>query len=261
VPFGAVTNYGWLPGPTLEFFGLGGYGSRTSIGNLVGGIGGIGFGGWTGLGPYQGNFPGDTAPETKNILASILDALGRGGYEQGVFDRAVPSVPVVLHPEILSRTPTIPSTLPEFIPQESIDPKNPEAEVAIDWGGIITGLGTQYIQAQYAPPVQQFFPGGPIAQPMPEATVNMGGPTGITLDSGGSGNVAVNGNALCPPAGSCGGPRYLTYDCKTGQMSLRRRRRRRRLLTDGDKQDLGVIVAMFGKGAAAQIALAAAVKR
>jgi len=66
-------------------------------------------------------------------------------------------------------------------------------------------------------------------------------------------------NANCGTG--CNAPRYLTYDCRTGQFSPKRRRRRPKLLTNSDQAALGVIVAMFGKGAAAQIALAAAVKR
>jgi len=267
VAFGAVTSYGWMPGPTLEFFGPGGPGAVGLAGALVGGIGGIGFGGWTGPGPYTGYYPDDFDPRTKSVVSVILDALGRGTYEQGVLDSPQPSVPVVLHPEILTRVPTIPDEEPEFVgiyeaqetPQDWDEfyrrycELNPEDCMAHDWGHLvrqgiesIAGLGVPQ-QAQILPALPPTVGGGTFSYPA--------GVPSITPSGG------VMSNALCPPTGSCGGPRYLTYDCRTGTMSVRRRRRRRALLTEGDKRDLGVIVAMFGKGAAAQIALAAAVKR
>lgn len=131
--------------------------------------------------------------------------------------------------------------------------------MAIDWGGIITGLGSQYIQAQYAPQPQfvSSFVDPTVVGPAPAG--NVGGPNGITWGNGGGGG-GVTSSELCG-AGPCSSPRYLTYDCRTQTFSKKRRRRRGRLLTASDQHDLGVIVAMFGKGAAGQIALAAAVKR
>ncbi len=126
--------------------------------------------------------------------------------------------------------------------------------MAIDWGGIISGLGGQYIESKYAQPTFQSFVGAP--QP-PQPAGNIGGPEGITWGNGGAGAPPMATNALCPPAGSCG-PRYLTYDCRTGQMTVRRRKRRGKLLTQGRKDDLAFVIAMYGKGAASQIALAKA---
>ncbi len=181
----------------------------------------------------------------------------------GVFDTALPGIPDVLYRTVSGWEPATSdeSDEPEFSgiytpgqeptdwdqvyrEYEILNP--PEEEMAHDWGHLIrqgietvTGIGQPQV---FDPPN--------IIGTLPAPA---GGGGGVVIGGGGGG--------LCPPSGSCGGPRYLTYDCKTGQMSVRRRRRRRRLLTDGDKQDLGTIVAMFGKGAAAQIALAAAVKR
>lgn len=63
--------------------------------------------------------------------------------------------------------------------------------------------------------------------------------------------------ANCEPCG----PRYLTYDCKTGKLSARKRRRRRRLITPTDLGDLASIVAIAGKGGGMNQAIAAAVRR
>jgi len=190
----------------------------------------------------------------KVIVADVLSSVGYGDYEQGVYDRAQPSVPVILYPTVEPGRAEIPdpdarpwpgsTTGPGWDDNEWVYPE--VEEVAHDWGHLIR-QGIETVTGIGQPPVFD-----PIISQMPVPAAGGGG--GVVIGGGG-------GGALCPPSGSCGGPRYLTYDCKTGQMSVRRRRRRRRLLTDGDKQDLGTIVAMFGKGAAAQIALAAAVKR
>ncbi len=63
--------------------------------------------------------------------------------------------------------------------------------------------------------------------------------------------------AGCEPCG----PRYLTYDCKTGKFSSRKRRRRRRLATPSDLADLAAIVAITGKGSAMNQAVAGLVRR
>ena len=43
---------------------------------------------------------------------------------------------------------------------------------------------------------------------------------------------------------SCPTPRYLTYDTKTGEYSVRRRRRRRKMLTASDIADLNIIATL-----------------
>lgn len=61
----------------------------------------------------------------------------------------------------------------------------------------------------------------------------------------------------CEPCG----PRYLTYDCKTGKLSKKRRRGKPRLATNRDLSDLAAIVAITGKGSAMNQAVAAMVRR
>ncbi len=200
-------------------------------------------------------FPdGGWVDAAKIIISEVLSSVGYGDYEKGVFDRPVERVPVILYPTVEPGRAEIPDPDDRRWPGDTSGPGwvedewiYPEVEpVAHDWGHLLR-QGIETFTGMGQPQVFD-----PIIQTMP-----------IPAPSGGGGGVVIGGGGgtLCPPAGSCGGPRYLTYDCKTGTMSARRRRRRRRLLTDGDKQDLGTIVAMFGKGAAAQIALAAAVKR
>lgn len=254
---------GFVTLPTLQFFGAG---LQTGAG--LGANFGFGLQGGLNLPTYLPE--GGWVAGAKTIIADVLTSVGYGDLEQGVFDRTEPGIPVVLHPDVLTRSPTIPDESPEFIgiygprpptdwdevyrQYEILNP--PEEEVSHDWGHLIrqgietfTGIGVPQVQQLVGGPTA----GGTIVGPASTLQTQ-------SFVGGGGGAPPMATNALCPPSGSCG-PRYLTYDCKTGQMSLRRRRRRRRLLTEGDKQDLGVIVAMFGKGAAAQIALAAAVKR
>jgi hypothetical protein len=44
--------------------------------------------------------------------------------------------------------------------------------------------------------------------------------------------------------GSCGSPRYLTYDCKTGEFRKKRRRRRRPMLTATDMVQLNQVAGL-----------------
>lgn len=239
----------------------------SSFGPGFGTSGGLG-GGWFGLPSFIPE--GGWVNEAKIIVANVLDALGRGEYEQGVFDRPEPVLSDVVYGARGPGQLEIPdngvdwgpgiyegvSHEPEDWDQVYEDYKilNPEEEdVAHDWGH----LGRQVIGGV-------FGVGQPAAMAAPAAfveSVPTGGITGPAATLQTLGSTPMASNALCPPAGACGGPRYLTYDCKTGQMSVRRRRRKGKLLTNGAKEDLAFILALFGKGAAAQIALAAAVKR
>ena len=119
------------------------------------------------------------------------------------------------------------------------------AEVAIDWGSVLSGA-IDIAQGQYP---------AAVAYPAPQQFVGAA-PT-MPVVSGVPPMIPPTGGALCGPNGGCG-PRFLTYDCKTGQLSARRRRRRGKLLTAGRKEDLAFVIAMYGKGAASQIALAKA---
>lgn len=130
--------------------------------------------------------------------------------------------------------------------------------VAIDWGGLIGNVASQYIQTKYAPAPQfSGFLGPAIPPPAAgeSAGGNVGGPNGITWGNGGNGSMS---SAECGTG--CDAPRYLTYDCKTGEFKKRRRRRRRRLLTSQDIADLSALVAVTGKGANLSMAVAKAVR-
>ncbi len=56
-------------------------------------------------------------------------------------------------------------------------------------------------------------------------------------------------------------PTEVTVNTKTGQVKPCRRRRRRRLLTPTDISDLAALVAIAGKGAGMNLAIAKAVRR
>jgi len=169
----------------------------------------------------------------------------------GVFDTFVPQVP-----SVLPRAPPPPPPPPRPVPPAPAA----EATVAIDWGGLIGGVAESYIGARYAPQPTfqpQSFVAAPVPQPSPGLVIDSAG----IRTGGGAGSVAMNSNELCGTPATCGTPRYLTYDCKTGEFKVRRRRRRRRLLTNQDIADLNSIVAMAGKGAALQAAIAQATRR
>lgn len=135
--------------------------------------------------------------------------------------------------------------------------------MAIDWGGLIGSVANTYIGARYAPSPVVMPSFVPATQPYPtvgtpQATVNVGGPSGISVDTGsGGGKMAANGEC----GTGCDAPRYLLYDCKTGEFKPRRRRRRRRLLTNQDIADLNSVAALAGKGAALSAAIAQATRR
>ncbi len=252
--FGARIQ-GSMPGglPFAEFFGsaYGGLGGWSSQGPLFGGFGPV-----ASSRTFSRYIPTEGwDPVAKAVIAGVLSSVGYGDFEQGVFDTPIPGVPPILPPTVVVG----PKQVPTAPPGQVSVPTSTEAQVAIDWGGLIGDLGSQYIASAYAPQ-QSFVPFVSTGMGAPAApSANVGGPDGITWGNGGSGSVASS-NELCG-SGPCGSPRYLTYDCRTGTFSKKRRRRRGRLLTASDQHDLGVIVAMFGKGAAGQIALAAAVKR
>ncbi len=116
-----------------------------------------------------------------------------------------------------------------------------EENVAHDWGH----LGRQFIGGLMG----GGNGGGPVYSPAAAMTYTSGATTTpVPLRSTAAG---------CEPCG----PRYLTYDCKTGKFSSRKRRRRRRLATPSDLADLAAIVAITGKGSAMNQAVAGLVRR
>ncbi len=121
-------------------------------------------------------------------------------------------------------------------------------EMAHDWGHLlregIQGAATTWFAPEQT--VSGFAGPGPQTPAQTQAWLggaSTGAPSGV--------------NATCEPCG----PRYLTYDCKTGKFSKKRRRGRRRLATDRDLSDLAAIVAITGKGSAMNQAVAGMVRR
>lgn len=125
-----------------------------------------------------------------------------------------------------------------------------EEETGMDWGALASGV-IDIIQGQQ--------PGGTL--PPVYQTPGFAGPVRPGPGGGGGGGGFTTGGTMA--AGDCEpcGPRYLTYDCKTGKFSARRRRRRRRLVTPTDLADLASVVAITGKGAGMNQAVAAAIRR
>lgn len=184
----------------------------------------------------------------------LKGALGSSIFESGVFDRTGPSVDPVVNGEISRRGQPIPDVIVRGIfraPSPAPPKVSQESDVAIDWGGIFTtaaGTAISGLGARYGVPMG-IGPGAVTPAVFP------------TIPPGADILPEYMGGAPCPPVGTCGAPRYLTYDCKTGSWSPRRRRRRRRLLTNQDVADLSALQSIAGKGAALQMAIATAVRR
>jgi len=120
-------------------------------------------------------------------------------------------------------------------------------EMAHDWGHLLR-QGVEAVATEWWTPSTGATPGIlPQAAPTTPAAFVTGGTMAST----------PNGAATCEPCG----PRYLTYDCKTGKYSKKRRRGKPRLATDRDLSDLAAIVAITGKGSAMNQAVAAMVRR
>lgn len=193
-----------------------------------------------------------------------------GPLEAGVLDRPEPVVPEVLSRSVAEGKFEIPASTTVWLPpdvyktdaQREVSEAAARAleaaviqeddEVSHDWGhlgrqilgGVASGLG---VPGMATPGIA-----GPVVDYSPYQ-----GFQGSAAPPGGGGVGMVNGSASCEPCG----PRYLTYDCKTGTFKPRRRRRRRRLLTPTDIADLAALAALAGKGASLQAAIAQAVRR
>lgn len=174
--------------------------------------------------------------------------MGAGEYEEGVLDRPEP----VLYPVLPERpeeaaTVTITDDLPEFLPEWPEEWKKqpgdepgwiedqweyPEVEeVAIDWGGVVSGA-IDIAQGQLI--------GGGVVQNL-QGYAPMGSP--------------VPSNFPVPAGGK------VTVDTKTGKVTACRRRRRRRLLTPTDLNDLAALKTIVGGGQAINFAVMKAVRR
>ncbi len=111
------------------------------------------------------------------------------------------------------------------------------------------GTPAQAPSAVYSPVATLTTPGFP------------SGPGAAAYTATPSSNVVpiVQDQALCAvPAAQ---PRYLRYNCQTGQFSKVPRRRRRRLLTSSDLKDLAALKAIVGGGAKMDGAIVQAIRR
>lgn len=167
-----------------------------------------------------------------------------GPLESGVFDRPDPILSDVLSGpgggEGEYQIPT-PIDQPEFLPgwpEEWIKGEGgwnedewvteEEAEMAIDWGSVVSGA-IDIAQGQVAGPR---LPPLSLAAPM------------------------AGGGSFSYPAGQ-----KVTVDTATGKVTLCRRRRRRRLLTPTDLNDLAALKTIVGGGQAINFAVMKAVRR
>lgn len=124
-------------------------------------------------------------------------------------------------------------------------------EMAHDWGHLLReGIGA--VATEWWSPSPAATPGILPGAGAPGA----GFVNGLVPPSGGGG-VPIGDDSACGPCG----PRYLTYDCKTGKFTKKRRRGRPRLATNRDLADLAAIVAITGKGSAMNQAVASMVRR
>lgn len=95
------------------------------------------------------------------------------------------------------------------------------------------------------------LPGGYVAaanQPLYQAPVITGAPqTGANTPASDIPATVYSGGSMADGATcgtGCDAPRYLTYDCKTGEFKKKRRRRRKAMLTLGDRDTLNFIASL-----------------
>lgn len=195
-------------------------------------------------------------PATKVIVASILDAVGYGDYEKGVYDTPQPVLyPVFSGPSVvvdksdaeIHPTDDRPVFLPDWPEEWKKGPDDPPGwdpdqweypptdeveEVAIDWGSVVSGA-VDIAQGQL-----------------------IGG--GLPNVSGYAAPSTVGGGSFSYPGGA---PGKVTVDTATGKITPCRRRRRRRLLTPTDLNDLAALKTIVGGGQAINFAVMKAVRR
>ncbi len=240
------------------------------IGDTIGGLGNFdyGWGRWGnfeplifGPSPTMGgalpsptipgsNFPAPADPQLPPLPLPPVGGVGAdsgGAAGQGVWVEGVPSAPVLPAPPAPVETSSDEDTVVwegyDIPPSGETGATDPEDDgMAVDWGDIagqvIGGLVGDYMNLPGTPPISEF--GGPMGPIQP-------GPTGVS-----------GGAQLQVESQSC---RYVTLDTHTGKVGKCRRRRRRRLLTPTDISDLAALVAIAGKGAGMNLAIAKAVRR
>jgi len=211
-------------------------------------------------------------PIAKAAAATVIASVGKGDFEKGVLDRPEPPVPPVDFGAMEQRKFEIPQSATVWLPpdvyktdaQREVSEAAARAlesaviqeddEVSHDWGH----LGRQVVGGWLGVGngAAGGLGGGIVDYDLSTGFASQTPSRGASTATGGGG-VPVISDASCEPCG----PRYLTYDCKTGTFKPRRRRRRRRLLTPTDIADLAALAALAGKGAALQSAIAQAVRR
>ncbi len=190
-------------------------------------------------------------PVAKVIISSVINAVGYGNLEQGVYDQPEPVIYPVLSGPILEipQKSAVPqqTNQPEFLPgwpeewkkQPGDEPgwiedqwEYPQEEPVAFWDGVSAVV--DIFQGQ--------TPGGNVmATPlaMAQPTGGLSGPSG-TLQTMGS---------------------KVTVDTATGKVTPCRRRRRRRLLTPTDLNDLAALKTIVGGGQSMNFAVMKAVRR
>lgn len=99
------------------------------------------------------------------------------------------------------------------------------------WGGLLPGgtpLGGGQIQ-------------GPLYNQTP-VVIDQGSSGGVVAATNNPGVTRMAEGAYCGTG--CDSPRFLTYDCKTGEFKKKRRRRRKAMLTKSDLGDLAFIATL-----------------
>jgi len=197
------------------------------------------------------HLPGDEDldPATRDIVLDVLDAVGQGDYEQGVFDRPEPVVyPVLSGPvlEVPEKSDVSESSdLPEFLPgwPEEWKRENP---------------GGGWIEDEWVYPEEEDVSGfGDFVSDVID--VWQGQPTGGMVTA-----QPYPGLVAQDPSGGYGahpGLGKVTVDTKTGKVTKCGRRRRRRLLTPTDLNDLAALKTIVGGGQAMNFAVMKAVRR
>jgi len=185
---------------------------------------------------------------------------------------------VILNPET---EPTVfadvPVIAPDFNPKGTVsetDSRDPVAVISEEpvafWDAVGDFFTTVAPVAAYDYGAGQGWWGG---SPQPTAGIGMANPPPLTTPGypsgpGAPGNMPtpssnvvpiVQDQALCAVPAS--NPRYLRYNCATGQFSKVPRRRRRRLLTSSDLKDLAALKAIVGGGAKMDGAIVQAIRR
>jgi hypothetical protein len=197
--------------------------------------------------------PGDEAwnPVAKAVIAGIINAVGQGDYEEGVYDRPEPVVhPVFSGPDlVIAEKPELPDAddSPEFLPGWLPEwKKTPDDEPG--W------IEDQWVYPAETEEEHMSHTWGHLARDVVGGWLGTGG-------NGGYGPVYDPGYDGLVGTGPTQGSGKVTVDTKTGKVTKCGRRRRRRLLTPTDLNDLAALKTIVGGGQAMNFAVMKAVRR